>query len=452
MPVSTLLPVLGAAAQSVASAVSIFIMGIALAWKGTLDPTFTPGLSKLAGVALIPSVRFTSIATTVSLTFLNQMWPIVVYGAFVFFLGFVCAHLFLPLARTTESFRPWFVICAAFPNLVAIPLVLIEAICRNEEHTAGDVAHCVEDANARLFTVTLTSMLIMWGGFGPYAKWHSQRAAKPDGQHKFSKVVDNDTKEELKLHDVVGLTRCQQEIDSNATPSTMPDVIGNSCSKLDTSGIRVDVEQAWLESSDKSTDKILVSPQENVTKSEFFSRIKSFLADYFPIVADLCAILVGVFMQPVFYGPDAPLKFLTTSIAVVGKGAPGMTNLLAAMSLGFQLKKLEHPSDVMGSEKIGLSKWTMLVLTLTRIVVIPCINLLIVTFLVQPYLLEDKWSERLLYFMPASPTANMACILAHALNQPENAQLIALCGIPQLLLYIPTSMFFISYGIAMTGE
>lgn len=339
MLVTNLLPMLAAAAKSVGSAMIIFIMGIGLAWRGVVDQKFTSNLSKVAVIILTPSIRFTSIATAVSLTYLEQTWKLVAYGALVFPLGFVCARLVLPLARATKSFRPWFVICAASPNLIAIPLVLVEAICRNEEETAGQIAHCVEDATARIFTATLTSMFVMWGWFYHYAKWHTRSAEEKDV--KFTKVRDTDTAV-LKEKDGQ-LTICGGDLVAEQDISSLdnvPAVIGNchGSPALDASGI----------DRDNQTAEEIAKKQEDVRNS-CFSGVWRSIVDSFPIIADASAIIVGVLCKSMFYGPEAPMQFLTTSIAVMGKGAPGITNLLTAMSLGFQLMKLEHPLDIFGS-------------------------------------------------------------------------------------------------------
>merc|ERR1712224_227874 len=102
---------------------------------------------------------------------------------------------------------------------------------------------------------------------------------------------------------------------SMMTAANVPAVIGKCHSSpcRDASGIDCDLERAELE----ETTNSITNPAHEVASSGIFSHIWKLFVDNFPVVADACAVLVGVCMKSVFYGPEAPLQFLTTSIAVM---------------------------------------------------------------------------------------------------------------------------------------
>jgi len=68
-----------------------------------------------------------------------------------------------------------------------------------------------------------------------------------------------------------------------------------------------------------------------------------------------------------------------------------------------------------------------------------------------PSLLSDRWSLLILFFQPASTTANMVTVLAQLLHQPAGAQLVAMSNVPQMLLYAPVATFYVATGMAWTN-
>ena len=86
---------------------------------------------------------------------------------------------------------------------------------------------------------------------------------------------------------------------------------------------------------------LLPPPSRGVT---VWKRVKSSVLKNPPIIANFCAILVSLtpMLHRIFYGPTAPLAFLTSSMAVLAKAAPTAANLVFGGSFGLQLLQLRR--------------------------------------------------------------------------------------------------------------
>merc|ERR1712196_426787 len=96
-----------------------------------------------------------------------------------------------------------------------------------------------------------------------------------------------------------------------------------------------------------------------------------------------------------------------------------------AASLGLQLKKCKRWGDVLGGEGTGLSRRTLAMLVISKMVLMPAAIFCVVWFL-QDHLPMDRWYRLLLFMECAMPTANNLVVLANILGDQDAAQLLAL--------------------------
>ena len=87
------------------------------------------------------------------------------------------AYVLALVARVPTELFPWYVLSITVPNMIAIPLVLMEAICRQMESPHFTAAECANAQTMRLFTVTVTYSPIVWIGFYSYAESYAAAPA-----------------------------------------------------------------------------------------------------------------------------------------------------------------------------------------------------------------------------------------------------------------------------------
>jgi len=479
-----------AACKSVASAVLLFSSAAALGWKGVLDQKFLSQLSRLVKLLFLPCLIFSSVASGMSVPFIAENWLLVVMGIVVVLLGFIIGHYVAVLARVPLELRPWFVLGVAFPNMIALPLVLVEALCFEQESKPGDIAECIDGATTRLFTVCLTHTWLLWVLGYLYANAYISTASPPPAQ---TVVMDDDALKTVSPSNGVaketGDNKDKQQLACTNSGSAWICTICMSCviprCMLGRSYAEPDAKdfQSYAQNTEKdananASDCAVVvpvadladdatdanhirqaSPQETTdekTGCKTCSTVKLLFRmttlDNPPVIANILALIVGLapVLKDLFYGQSAPFSFVASGISVLGKASPAITNLIAGATFGLQLQNLQH-DDRLGLRSLGLSPLAMILQVLTRLVLVPTLFFILLIVL-SDFLPDDPWSRLILYFQPAGVTANMITVLATLLEQPKGAKLVALSAIPQMLLYIPVSTAFITIGLAMNQD
>jgi len=114
-------------------------------------------------------------------------------------------------------------------------------------------------------------------------------------------------------------------------------------------------------------------------------------------------------------------------------------------TFGLQLVNLRR-DDPFGFRALGISPGAMAMLVISRILVIPLINLGFL-FLIYDRLPNDPMSRLILFFQPAGVTANIVTVLATLMDRPEAAQMVASSALPQMILYVPVATALIAWGM-----
>eukprot|EP00931_Biecheleriopsis_adriatica_P050847 TRINITY_DN29472_c0_g2_i1.p1 TRINITY_DN29472_c0_g2~~TRINITY_DN29472_c0_g2_i1.p1 ORF type:complete len:425 (+),score=60.23 TRINITY_DN29472_c0_g2_i1:48-1322(+) len=423
---ANLLSVLLSAVKSVASAVFLFLWASCLAWRGYADQQFLGKLAKVAKVMFLPSLMFSSISSGMSVSFLEQHWALPVFGLLVLVIGFIVGIVFACALNIPAALRPWYVLAIAVPNMIALPLVLVEALCHEQESSTSHVAECISGATTRLFSVVLTHHIIFWTlGYG-YVQLAS--AATDNASEK----VQGGEQEE---HDT---ERQADESPTNGDPS--PTAVGHVC---ESAGAVSGLTPAGIDHLQKANE--VQAPK---------SRCQDIMAALVepPVVANVVGIVVACWpsLHGLFYSAGAPLSSFSSGISLVGKASPAVTNFIAGASFGLQLLSRSR-DDPLGLQALGLSGKAMAILVLSRIVVVPVMcAIALQVCLEHRWILADPLSRLILFFQPGGTTANVVTVLAQLTGQRKGAQMVALSTIPQMILYVPMTTLFISYGMMQT--
>lgn len=441
------------AVKTVGSTCLLYVLGSTLVFQKIVDRQFLKTLAALANVFFVPAFRFSYVGRGVTIDLIVQNWLPVVYASILFIMSLVVAMPLAAIAQPTKAFRPWFTLSVAFPNIIALPLVIVEAMCRGEHDASGPIEECISHATVGLILMTLTSTLVLWGVYYPYVMLNIQ-AEKEGAQDPTedsddaAKELDRVSFEQSALGDTHNASQRSEELDEEKGAFVDRDGVS----------AKEDVEV-----------HVVAEPEANVRKmSEPFDRKNSAVTTVSKIVwwlravllqptviADVAGLVVAVAgLAHFLFGPAAPLGFATVTLLTVGRCAAALTNLIPAFAMGFQLLEMKAPRwrRLLFAEGLGMSRRTLGCLVVSRIVVIPTLNVLVLRYFLWDYLPRDRWIRILMLIQPAGPTANFVSILAHLCNQPAAAELIALAMIPQLLLYIPAAMTFLSLGIYWTQD
>jgi len=459
------LQVMLAATKSVVSAATLFLWAAGIAWGGMVDQTFLSSLARIAKMMFVPCLTFDAIASGVTVPFLRENWMLVAVGALTLVVGTILGHMLARVSSVPEDLKPWFVLSVAVPNMIALPLILVEAIC-HEEVEPDDVGHCVSGATTRLFASSLTHLFGVWVVGVAYiqASTSSSNSSSNSSSDKSSRSsLPNElvlpTASRTKQHSLQtkgfhsaverarkGGLEAEKAVLNDGSPAADSEVTAVAV-QTTTFGVSTAGEAAVAATSGAfltgSTDAKQPVPLAVTV-------CKALLEP--PVLASALAMAV-VFtplVQNALYTTAAPLSFVASSIAVIAKATPGITNLIAGATLGLQLKDLRW-EDPLGLQELGMSGRAMALLVVSRVVIVPTV-ILVLMMAFFSWLPRDPWSRLILFFQPAGTTANVITILAQVLDKPRGARLTAVAAIPQLALYVPVSTAFIALGIAFNAE
>jgi len=270
--------ILFAAVKSVLAAGMLFAWAAGLAWADMVDQKFLGKLSKTTKYMFMPSLIFNAIASGMSVPFLKENYVLIVFGVVFIMTGFVYGHFAAKCVRMPDTLRPWFAIAIATPNMIALPLILVEAICREQEETQGAIAQCYDGATTRLFTVTLTHTFIIWIFFYNYVN-----------------VSGSDGKEETPLQDLES-----DKLPSNVSPGESNEVPGDEYCDLKTptspDAIPETIGHVSVPTSVPTSEERAASEEAATTKISCLQQVKNSVLEP-PVMAMIVALAVACVPQ-----------------------------------------------------------------------------------------------------------------------------------------------------------
>eukprot|EP00929_Paragymnodinium_shiwhaense_P093149 TRINITY_DN53251_c0_g1_i1.p1 TRINITY_DN53251_c0_g1~~TRINITY_DN53251_c0_g1_i1.p1 ORF type:complete len:489 (+),score=99.90 TRINITY_DN53251_c0_g1_i1:100-1566(+) len=474
------------ALKSVATAALLFAWAAYLATRGFFDQTFLSRLANVAKVMFIPCTTIDALGNGMDLDFLRKNWFLVVAGNWMLLVGMVYGHFLVKCLDIPPNLKPWYTLAVAVPNMVALPLVLVEAICREEVDSKSEVAECIAEGTLRLFTVCLTNSVITWVFLYDYVLRYNEPAPGQTARLESSDAQAEQQLEEKSSTDeppaagapggggggdpaflkitpkVVGSASSPWECSTAAgsdqgsdTPASLESGVvgeartGERSSRLKRSYLQLqEPESECVEDASPASE----SPATATPTPQGGWRQKLELVMSPPVVASVVAMPVALVpaVHDLFYSHGAPLSFIASGISVASKASPGAMNLVSGGSFGLQLLNFSW-DDPLGLRVLGISRRTMLLLIVSRIVIVPLLNLLTMAPFAT-FLPEDRWSRLVLCFQPAGVTANVITAMAQLMGQSHGAQLIALAALPQMLLYVPVSACLIAMGMSWNSD
>jgi len=311
-----------------------------------------------------------------------------------------------------------------FGNFVAIPLIFVEAICSFESSDVGSADKCQEEGSTRVFTAALAYLFLMFGLAQSYLKCQVARLECSNVEQSGCGTMEQTSE----------TSNVQNEF-NNAMP------VSNEIMQTTVSG----------------TSKVITSQQMPIQSNkmlEWWNIFKNLVLLNPPVIANLLGQLVA-YIEPVqnfLFGPSAPLKSMTGALRVLSQASVPLMSLQTAATLGHQLMRLKHASEIFGGgDDVGISKRTMLVFVLGRVIFAPA-AIMGITIAMLDVFPEDRWGRMVLFMITIAPTANILVLIANLMGRQQEARLLAAANVAQFFVFIPTSMLFVSIGMSFTEE
>lgn len=377
----------------------------------------------LAQAILIPCLIVTSLGKGLRYeVFVTEGWVLAVAG---FASSWESALLGLGLrrlARPHPEFSRLFLVMMMVPNVVAIPMSLSETLCivgAYAEEFGEDTAACVERSRAYVFLFCSLNAVNIWGFALSYLKGQPQHVAATSAPVD---VADNDAD-------------APTEGPRALTPTDPSQVVA--------AGV----------DGPKAGEPAFARPRLSraLTRSlTAAGRAGVTVSTRPPIVATGVGLVIGLLpvLQQALFAPDAALRVVGLALEALTQPTVPLVNLMLAVSLGHKLRGVRSCSHLLGSTEIGISRRTLGVLTVGRMVIDPLVFGSLV-YALLPVLPPGRLFRSLLLIEMAPPTASIVIVLAMLAHQPKLAQLGALAIVPQYFVAIFTLTFVILVALQL---
>ena len=128
-----------------------------------MHPQLLTDLSKLWMFVFAPCFSAQVMGMTLTTDIAKDISKVVFWAFFQIILAFSVSRIvlcFVPDSCVAPSFRPAFSLACSFPNALALPLLLLDTICKSERFINDETAF--SRASAYLFTYTLAWGLVFW--------------------------------------------------------------------------------------------------------------------------------------------------------------------------------------------------------------------------------------------------------------------------------------------------
>jgi predicted permease len=343
--------------KSVVTLATIVLVGVLSVKHEVLDRQAVGVVAKLMNTVLLPcffvgkdvrsqtfSVCNFSLADILgkglSVAKFEQLWPLVIGGIVLQASGVAVGWLVSLYARPQPFFRKWFILAFAFPNVVALPFVLLESICANQAAEMGyaTARACADEGGLMVFMFILTLDI---GIFVVAFEWVAERApsaaapARIAGSAAPAPIAGADLETSLSKDPA----RPEAADAGGALAGTGTGAGSGSGSASRPSGCSQGARAAAA-----MLQRAFLKPA---------------------VVAQFTGIAIGLIrpLQHSCFDVDGLLSPIVAAAVVLGKATVPAVNLVMAASVGCKLmdmRKREAPLlSLLGSEELGISRRTM---------------------------------------------------------------------------------------------
>lgn len=288
---------------------------LATGYFNILTPEARKETNKLVFYVFSPCLIFTGLAKTVTLHDLISWWFMPVNIGITFLIGSILGWIVVKILRPDRHIEGLIVACSSAGNLGNLMLIIIPAICNEQENPFGDPSTC----NARALSYASLSMAL--GGFYIWTHTYSLMKRVVVDQDELPKSMNADSEE-----DALPCSSNSSLVDEAQLPETKVPLLSSgdlSCNTANCFGkIKGSVRQILKE---------LLAPS---------------------TIGAMIGFIVGVipWLKSFIIGSTAPLRVIQDSVALLGQGSVPCCTLI----LGGNLTKGLRKSTVKRSVLIGV--------------------------------------------------------------------------------------------------
>ncbi|XP_045798659.1 protein PIN-LIKES 6-like [Trifolium pratense] len=324
-------------------------------------------LNGLVFSLLLPCLIFSQLGQAVTLEKMLDWWFIPVNVVLSSIVGSIIGFIVASIVRPPYPFFKFTIIHIGIGNIGNVPLVLIGALCRDQNNPFGDSLKCSTDGTAYISFGQWVGAIIL------YTYVFNMLAPPPEGTF---------------------------DIDHERLPL-------KSSTKVDGS-----TEQAPLLAREEGEeeDNLVVSSASGKSKIKLLLgflydklKLKQILQP--PIIASILAMTLGAvpFLKKLIFTPEAPLFFFTDSCMILGEA------MIPCILLALGGNLIDGP----GSSKLGFR--TTAAIVFARLVLVPPVGLGIVTLADKLGFLpaDDKMFRFVLLLQHSMPTSVLSGAVAN---------------------------------------
>ncbi|ONK71054.1 uncharacterized protein A4U43_C04F4230 [Asparagus officinalis] len=299
------------------------LVGVFLAsdYCNILTPDARRDTNKIIFYVFSPALIFTSLAKTVTLHDIISWWFMPVNIAFTFLIGTILGWAVVKILRPKSHIEGLVMASCSAGNLGNLMLIIIPAVCNEENNPFGDPNTC----NSRALSYVSLSMAL--GGFYIWTHTYSIMKRMEINHLTVLKLTDTGSQQEPKLTN----TESQQDAllcsSNNVVDEAQMIVPLLSSGKLTSSKV-----QCWGQMKEvlHQISKKLMAPS---------------------TIAAMIGFIVGVvpWLKSLMIGASAPLRVIQDSTALLGDGSVPCNTLILGGNLTKGLRKSTvKPSTVIG--------------------------------------------------------------------------------------------------------
>ncbi|GBG25244.1 Hypothetical Protein FCC1311_014612 [Hondaea fermentalgiana] len=460
---------------SVKAILPVFLILGAGAWgvrKGIFDERSSATLSWLSKWVYAPSLVFVRLGQGLSQQLFREVWVLGVMGVIIIVLNFLLALVLVLVGKPTKEFRKWYIFALTFPNITALPLVFISAVCSegnirkpsyftsstNPDSVYFTSDECVEQGQLYLFIYIIFPDIMMYATASVLTAVEraNEKSAPASAADVTRKLEEQPAETDDFARVPVMETRRQSEIENGETNELALPPAARAPTPAQAQGSQAPFEpstsvaQETLPRHCSKDERACTSPAAGATatannledpdadaprtlrqKCKWPIILLKSVAQP-PVLAMILAIIVGVIpsLQAWIFSENTPA---TPFVAVLEYFAPGLVSVVTlalALLIGNKMTKTRY-SELLGGdeEAMGISRRTLFVFVFGRTIFIPGVTFALLYAAIDVFP-QDQLLLIILFFEAFVPTANMCAICA----PPKQGQIISLGQINQYIV------------------
>ncbi|KAG7946003.1 hypothetical protein I3843_14G016200 [Carya illinoinensis] len=270
-------------------------------------------LNSLVFFVFSPSLIVSDLADTITLDSLGTLWFMLVNVLITFLIGSALAWILVKITRAPQHLQSPIIGCCAAGNLGNLLLIILPAVCEEDDSPFTDSSVCSTDAEAYAVLSMAIGAIYIWCYVYPIMRIYANKATNDTGTHGAT-TRDNISGENSYLHSEIGT---EPLLPSEGCPSS------EECMDQ--------VEFHFTGSERKAKVMFLEKTMLHLKKLTGHVDLKKLFAP--STIAAIFGFIIGIVspIRKVLIGDDAPLRAIYNSASLLGEPTiPSMTLIIGA--------------------------------------------------------------------------------------------------------------------------